>query len=99
MKILTFVTAALIAVSPVAQASVIERACLKSDRSGVSRSLCGCIQDAADLTLSGKDQKLAASFFRDPQKAQDIRQSDRRSHEDFWQRYRTFGSTAEAFCR
>ena len=76
----------------------IERACLQSDRPAASRALCGCIQDAADLTLTNSDQKLAAKFFRDPHKAQEIRQSDRRSHEKFWQRYKNFGATAQAFC-
>lgn len=81
-----------------AHAGSIERACLKADRKAASRSLCGCIQDAADLTLSRGDQSMAASFFSDPQKAQDIRQSDRASHEAFWKRYKNFGSTAEAYC-
>lgn len=88
---------ALILASP-AQAKTIERACLKSDRTDVSRALCGCIQDVADLTLTSKDQKLAASFFKDPNKAQEIRQSDRASHESFWEKYKLFGATAETYC-
>lgn len=79
-------------------ANQIERACLKSDRAGGQRVLCGCIQDAANLTLTTRDQKLAASFFSDPDRAQEIRQSDRPAHEAFWQRYRNFGQTAEHFC-
>ncbi|KAJ56151.1 hypothetical protein ACMU_10390 [Actibacterium mucosum KCTC 23349] len=79
-------------------AGKIERACNQSDRKAATRSLCGCIQDAADLVLSTKDQSLAAKFFSDPHKAQEIRQSDNRSHESFWKRYREFGDTAEAFC-
>ena len=54
--------------------------------------------DAADLTLSMSDQKLAASFFDDPHRAQEIRQSDSRRHERFWERYESFGQTAENFC-
>lgn len=80
-----------------AAAGPIERACLSSER-GASRQLCGCIQQAADLTLSGRDQSRAAAFFRDPHQAQETRQSGRRSDEAFWQRYRSFGQTAEAFC-
>ena len=80
-------------------AGKIERACLQSDRPAASRALCGCIQDAADLTLTNSDQKMVARFFRDPHMAQEIRQSDRRSHEKFWQRYKNFGATAQAFCR
>ena len=80
-------------------AGTIERACLGSDRPGASRALCGCIQDAADLTLSNSDQRRAAGFFRDPHSAQEVRTSDRGSDEAFWLRYREFGSTAESFCR
>ena len=80
-------------------AEQIERACLKSDRGQGNRSLCGCIQDAANLTLTARDQRLAATFFADPHRAQEIRQSDQRNHEAFWQRYRNFGQTAETFCR
>jgi len=80
-------------------ANDIERACIKSDRAAGNRSICGCIQDAANLTLTNKDQRLAATFFADPHRAQEIRQSDRRQHESFWQRYKNFGLTAETYCR
>lgn len=80
-------------------ADQIERACLKSDRSGGNRSVCGCIQDAANLTLTARDQRLAASFFADPDRAQEIRQSKRAHHEVFWERYKNFGQTAELFCK
>lgn len=80
-----------------AQAEQIRRACLGSERAGDAR-LCTCIQSAADRTLSRKDQKLAASFFADPDRAQEIRMSDRRSHEKFWERYKAFGAFASALC-
>lgn len=80
-------------------AEQIERACLKSDRGNGNRSLCGCIQDAANLTLTSSDQRKAAKFFSDPHQAQVVRQSDRRSDEAFWERYRNFGQTAEVFCQ
>lgn len=80
--------------TPVA-AGDIERACLGSDRAAANRALCGCIQDAADLTLSTQDQRRAAGFFADPHRAQEVRQSDER----FWDRYKDFGATAETFCR
>jgi hypothetical protein len=54
--------------SSVAVAGPIERACMASDRGG-NRSLCGCIQQAADMTLSGGDQRRAAKFFKDPEAA------------------------------
>jgi len=81
-----------------AMAGPIESACLRSDRDAASRQLCGCIQNVADATLTGSDQRLAASFFKDPHRAQEIRQSDSRSHAAFWERYKAFGETAEAYC-
>ena len=80
-----------------AHAGMIQNACLTAERRG-DPGLCACIQAAADRTLSKSDQKLAASFFRDPDRAQEIRRSDRRAHEVFWERYRAFGEVAEAFC-
>lgn len=82
-----------------AHAGPIETACLKSERARGQVALCGCIQDAADMTLTKKDQKLAASFFADPHRAQEVRQSSSRRHEAFWARYKNFGVAAETFCR
>jgi len=99
MKKILLVTTLVAATSTQSLAvGIVERACLGSSRQGASRALCGCIQQAANLTLSGSDQKMASGFFKDPQKAQDIRQSDRRTHEAFWQRYKQFGATAQAYC-
>ena len=90
--------AALVAAAPAAWAGPIERACIQSNRSAGNRALCGCIQQAADLTLSTREQSRAAKFFTDPHQAQVVRQSDRRTDEEFWQRYKMFGETAEAYC-
>lgn len=95
MRFLLSVTFAAMAVS--ASAGTIQRACLDAPRAG-SPQLCSCIQVAADRTLSSRDQRLAAKFFDNPDMAQEIRQSDDRSHEVFWKRYRAFGETAEAYC-
>ena len=81
-----------------AQAGVIERACLRSDRQQASRSLCGCIQLVADITLSRRDQRMAAKFFRDPHRTQEVRQSSRPRDERFWLKYRAFGQSAETYC-
>ncbi|RMH44396.1 MAG: hypothetical protein D6688_08010 [Alphaproteobacteria bacterium] len=89
--------AAAMAPSMVAAGSI-EKACLKSGRPAASRALCGCIQDAADLTLSRSDQAKAARFFRDPDAAMKVRQSSSGAEERFWERYRAFGDTAVAFC-
>ena len=75
----------------------IERACMASDRGG-NRSLCGCIQQAADLTLSGGDQRRAAKFFKDPERAHETWVSQSSADDAFWERYKQFGATAEAYC-
>lgn len=84
--------------SSFATAGPIERACLSSGRDGANRSTCGCIQRVADQTLRGNDQRKAAKFFRDPDLAHEIWLSKSRSDDAFWERYQTFGATAEAYC-
>ena len=81
-----------------AQAKAIQSACLSSDRAQGNRQLCRCIQSAADQTLTQRDQRTGAKFFTDPDAAQDVRQSDRRVDEAFWERWRNFGDTATALC-
>ena len=80
-----------------AMAGPIERACMASDRGG-NRSLCGCIQQAADATLSGSDQRRAAKFFKDPEDAHATWVSQSAADDAFWDRYKSFGKTAEAYC-
>ena len=81
-----------------AGANAIERACNRSDRQGATPQLCACIAGVADATLTRRDIRVAARFFEDPQRAQDIRQSDRPRDEAFWDRYRVFGTSAERAC-
>ncbi|WP_204113743.1 hypothetical protein [Shimia biformata] len=89
----------LLPAAPVAvQAGLMDKACLKSDRRQKSRPLCNCIQQVANQTLSVKDQRIAATFFNDPHRSQEIRQSDNRAHEKFWLRYKDFGGIAAASC-
>lgn len=82
-----------------AAAGPVGSACLASDRPGASRSLCACIQAAADDTLGHGDQRQAAKLFRDPELAQEIRASASSGGGDFWDRYRQFAARAEALCR
>lgn len=82
-----------------AMAKTIRNACLKSDRGRGQAQLCSCIQQVADGTLNKRDQKKAAVFFTDPERAQRVRTSDNRSDEKFWDRYEVFGAAAEALCR
>ncbi|PWJ14419.1 hypothetical protein [Jannaschia seohaensis] len=76
----------------------VQTACLRADRRAASTTLCGCVQAAADSVLSRRDQSRAVQFFKDPHQAQVTRQSDRRSDEAFWQRYKTFVAQAERLC-
>jgi hypothetical protein len=79
-------------------ANPIERACVQSNRAGVSRTLCRCIGDAADMTLSRSDMREGARFFSDPGRAQEVQLSDTRRDDAFWSRWQEFGETAEALC-
>lgn len=84
--------------APVAgKAGPIEPACIQSNRAA-NPMLCACIQRVANMTLSGADQRLAAKFFRDPGKAQEVRQSGSSRNREFWNRYTTFGQAAEQVC-
>jgi hypothetical protein len=76
----------------------ISRACMASERKARNARLCGCIQTVADRELSGQDQRIAVTFFKDPHRAQEIRQSDRPNHENLWLRYKAFSTRAEASC-
>jgi hypothetical protein len=106
MKQFLMAAALAVAVTPVtfviaptmAIAGPIDRACMASDRRARSPQLCACIQRVANQTLSRADQRMAARFFSDPQRAQDVRQSDNPNHEIFWRKYRAFGETAAATC-
>lgn len=80
------------------QANPIEQACLRSDRDGVSRAVCACVGDAAELTLTWSDMRTGARFFTDLDRAQDVQLSDTRRDDAFWDRWQSFGNTAEALC-
>jgi hypothetical protein len=82
----------------VSLAGPIETACLRSGRDAANRALCGCIQQAADMTLRGSDQRRAAKFFRDPDLAHKTWVSQSASDDAFWDRYKEFGAAAEAYC-
>ena len=50
------------------------------------------------MTLQGGDQRRAAKFFNDPDRAHETWMSQRESDDAFWERYKNFGATAEAYC-
>ena len=91
---------AMMVLAGAAQAGPISSACNMSSRSAATPGLCGCIQRVADQTLrSSADQRRVATFFRDPDKAQVVRMSQRQSDDAFWERYVAFGQRAEASCQ
>jgi len=90
-------TVAVLAPPPV-NAGVIERACRQADRRAASPSLCSCIQQVANHSLSRSDRKQVAKWFDDPHQAQVVRQSDHRSDEQLWKRYKVFGERATRSC-
>ena len=92
------VPVSLVLPAAIASAGPIERACLSSDRAAANRALCGCIQQAADATLTGSDQRRAAKFFKNPDAAHATWVSQSKSDDAFWERYKSFGTTAEAYC-
>lgn len=84
--------------SAMAAAGPIQSACIRSDVPAATRAMCGCIQQAADQTLSNADQRRAATFFKDPDKAHKVWLSKSEKDDEFWERYKNFGATAEAYC-
>lgn len=90
--------AMLSATTPAAFAGPIENACNRSDRAKASRSLCNCIQQVADMTLNRGDQRRIGKFFNDPDEAHATWVSQRASDDAFWERYKSFGNMAEAYC-
>lgn len=96
MKYSLIVIAGVLA-SGAAQAGAINSACMKY-AGRASSATCGCIQQVADSMLSRSDQRRAAGFFKNPDKAQEVRMSPSRSDNDFWARYKAFAQTAESYC-
>ena len=90
--------AAVVLTTPLAVAGPVDSACMRSDRSASSRQLCGCIQQVADMTLRGGDQRRAAKLMKDPDLAHDVWVSKRQADDEFWDRYKNFGQMAEAYC-
>ncbi|MBC6436722.1 MAG: hypothetical protein GDA52_00975 [Rhodobacteraceae bacterium] len=98
MKKTILLTVTVMMAAPMGHANAIERACNQSDQRAATPQLCGCIGTAAQVTLNRSDQRQVAGFFRNPQRAQDMRMSDRPRDEALWDRYRAFGNAAKAMC-
>lgn len=87
-----------IAAPRMAEAGPINRACLKLPQASARPQLCGCIQQVADMTMSRRDQRMAAKILKAPDKAQEVKMSRKASDDAFWDRYTAFGDTAQAMC-
>ena len=99
MNRILIAAAAIVLTTPLAMAGPIDSACVRSERGARQQALCGCVQQVANQMLSRSDQRLAASFFRDPHKAQVVRMSKSNADNAFWARYKQFAGAAEAYCR
>lgn len=89
---------ALSLLSGAAFAGPIEKACNRSDRKAANRPVCNCIQQVADMTLQNTDQRRAAKFFTNPDKAHAAWMSKSSRDDAFWDRYKQFGAYAERYC-
>ncbi|OIQ68289.1 hypothetical protein GALL_501190 [mine drainage metagenome] len=99
MKMILFALALTFLCATFADAGPIGAACMDSARNSASSHLCGCIQQVADKILPSADQRRAASFFANPDKAQQVRMSKSSNDNAFWQRYVSFGDAAAQTCQ
>lgn len=100
MRIIVILTviASLSACGPRVNGAIAE-ACVDADRRAANPALCNCIGQVASQQLSRPDQRQLISFFKDPERANDIKIDDGPAAEAFWERYRNFTRAAERSCR
>jgi hypothetical protein len=77
----------------------IHTACTRQGRRGASSARCGCVQAAANLTLTPGEQRIGARYFEDPELLQKMKLSDTPQNERFWDTWARFAETAETLCR
>lgn len=77
----------------------IANACLQQDRRGASQARCGCVQAAADLTMSQSVQQRSVRFFNEPELLQAMKLSDTPENERYWAIWASFAETAEQLCK
>jgi len=73
-------------------------ACKIHNRDVATARVCGCIQAAADMTLSQSQQQRAVRFFAEPELLQQMKLSDTPANERFWKSWARFAETAELLC-
>ena len=98
LRLAAIAAAVVVFAAPGVIAGPISGACMKSDRQAANAALCGCIQQVADQVLKGTEQRRAAKFFADPERAHEVWMSQSASDDAFWERYKAFGATAQASC-
>lgn len=76
----------------------IAQACLAADRAAASPALCGCVQQAANQTLTAADRRRVPEFFADPEEAHAMKIDDSPYAEAFWDRYRAFIDLSRSMC-
>ena len=76
----------------------IQKACQAQGRKAATRGRCGCVQAVANQSLSAGDQRRGASYFKDPHKLQEVRQSSNPGNERFWRDWKAYGERAEQLC-
>jgi hypothetical protein len=77
----------------------IQTACKSNKRTATTSARCGCIQAAANLTLTADEQRRGARYFYDPEELQRMKLSDSFANERLWDRWERFAETAESMCR
>lgn len=73
-------------------------ACKIHNRGQANTARCGCIQAAANLTLSQSQQQRSVRFFNEPELLQAVKLSDTPANERFWKEWAAFAETAENLC-
>jgi len=68
-------------------------------RKAANAALCSCIQNVANQSLSGSDERKVVAFFEEPDQAQAVKASQSNANDAFWDRYRVFTRAAERNCR
>ena len=74
-------------------------ACLGAGRKGATQQRCGCVQWVADRQLTRAQQRRGAGYFNAQHELQEVRQSDKRTDDEFWDAWRQFGQAAGDTCR
>lgn len=73
-------------------------ACRQSGRKAATSGRCACVQSVANKELTASQQRRGAGYFRNKQKLQDARQSDRASDAAFWKAWKAYGKSAGRQC-